>query len=345
MQSRGGIGARTGKRSGAFLFVRSVGCGLVLIGLVPIGLGVAAVPRAAAQQHGGPHDQAGSRQRVPFAQAWRHAEQLRTSGAMSDALPAYRALVEDHDEQASAHAGLGILLVQLARVDEGLAELERAIELEPDRAAHRFALAWCLAQAGRREAAARVYLGILRRAPDPVAAQRYDALGVDAFGHAYDFEPNFAHADDIAPWERSGLVLSIGAGNQYAGFGGQLAYEWLHLCSGFSLAPYASAGMMTGGRGLHGHPAAAVGALATYGARNRWLLDLGLEPLGLQGFRFGGAIAAERVLYGATLQLGHQWMGSRGIFFRLLVGAALAVDPYVPSDVYFAASLGIGWKP
>jgi hypothetical protein len=167
----------------------------------------------------------------------------------------------------------------------------------------------------------------------------------DSFAHAYDFEPHFAQADDIPPWGRSGVVLSIGVGSQYAGLGAQLAYDWLHLCSGFALAPYASAGALPGLGEFRARPGVALGAMASYGGRNRWLLDLGVEPIDLEGFRFGGALAAERVLYGATLQLGRQWMGPKGIFFRLLVGAALSIDAYLPADLHFAVSLGTGWKP
>jgi hypothetical protein len=178
-------------------------------------------------------------------------------------------------------------------------------------------------------------------APSGVAAELPDG----EYAHAYEFEPDFAQADDIPPWERSGLVLSVGFGNAYSGLGGQLAYEWLNTCTGLGLAAYAAAGVIPGGRGRHAEAAFAVGALGSYGARNRWLLDLALAPLTEETLGLGGAVAAERVLYGPTLQLGRQWMGHRGMFFRVLVGAGMTIDRYVSSAAYVAFGLGAGWKP
>jgi hypothetical protein len=168
----------------------------------------------------------------------------------------------------------------------------------------------------------------------------------DDFAYGYEFEPGFLAADDIPAWERSGPIVSIGIGGQYAGFGLQVAYEWVHPCRGFSLAPYASVGLYPGLiEGEHADLAFAAGVLASYGARNRWLLDFGAQPIASATLRLGGAIAAERPLYGPALQVGRQWMGASGIFFRLLAGAGYAIDPYIAGGLYFALSLGAGWKP
>jgi hypothetical protein len=167
----------------------------------------------------------------------------------------------------------------------------------------------------------------------------------DDFAYAYEFERDFPAADDIPAWERSGPLASIGIGGQYAGFGLQLEYEWVHPCRGFSLAPYGSVGLYPGLTIDRAELAFAAGALASYGARNRWLLDLGVQPIATATLTLGGAIAAERPLYGPTLQIGRQWMGASGLFFRLLAGAGYVIDRYLAGDVYFALSVGAGWKP
>lgn len=187
---------------------------------------------------------------------------------------------------------------------------------------------------------------LLGACASPAIAQAQSPDDDDELAYAYEFERDFLYADDIPAWERSGPLVSIGLGGQYSGVGLQVAYEWVHSCSGFSLAPYLSVGLYPGlYEGERADLSFAAGALASVGARNRWLLDVGVQPIARARLGLGGAIAAERSLYGPALQVGRQWMGASGIFFRLLAGAGYVIDPYIAGDVYFAFSLGGGWKP
>ena len=79
------------------------------------------------------------------------ATALEHAGDDAGALTAYRELATRHPRAAEGHMGLGVLLVKRggADVDEGLKELERAVEIDPDLYEARVTLGRTLVARGR----------------------------------------------------------------------------------------------------------------------------------------------------------------------------------------------------
>jgi tetratricopeptide (TPR) repeat protein len=277
------------------------------------------------------------------AAAHARASQLRRADLRHQAIEAYSDLLERWPDDARAHAALGSLLLAVGRADQAVHALERAVARAPERSAYLFDLARAYEHTGQRARALRAYTTVLQREANPAAAERYDALGGRAFGRAYPFEPGAEHGTELPAWARSAFTLSIGLGNPYAGLGGQLGYEWVPAPGALALAPYASVGVMSGA--LSVSPGAALGVVGSYGGHRRLLLDLGFGALGNQQFELFGHVAAERVMYGASAQIGCQWTFRGATLVRVLIGAELPTNRGVSSTPSLAFSVGVGVKP
>ena len=136
--------------------------------------------------------------------------------------------------------------------------------------------------------------------------------------------------------------LSVRA--QLAGLGLQLSYYYALVPGQLMFTPFVAYGWFFGNHGaVVSGPA--LGVMAMYGAEDRWLAALSFGQLGIRWLRPEHSVIAERSVYGPGLELGREWMGHGGNFFRALIGGFLVTDPY--SDVVpgFSLTLAGGWKP
>ncbi len=94
------------------------------------------------------------------------ADLYRARGRDGDGERILREGITMSPASAVLHHALGLALVRMQRVDEALAELERATTLESDNARFAYVYAVGLHSAGRRDAAIRVLENAVRRVPD-----------------------------------------------------------------------------------------------------------------------------------------------------------------------------------
>lgn len=104
-----------------------------------------------------------------------HTEVLRAQDALehrrwAEAEQRLRAILQQHPDNRVAQLRLGSLLFGQRRVDEGLAHLGRASELDPDNPETRYQLADALLRAGRYAAAADAWAEVTQRQPRRAAA-------------------------------------------------------------------------------------------------------------------------------------------------------------------------------
>ncbi len=62
------------------------------------------------------------------------ADEQRVNGDYEAAIAVYKEILEAHEDCAAARHGLGLALVYTGMFDEGLEELKKAVELEPQQA-------------------------------------------------------------------------------------------------------------------------------------------------------------------------------------------------------------------
>jgi tetratricopeptide (TPR) repeat protein len=99
------------------------------------------------------------------------AVSLAGSGELAEAEDHFRATIEK-EPSSRAHAALGIVLIQQQRVDEGVASLRKAIEIDPGNAAAYAQLGTALVEQGKLEEAAATYRKLLRNQPSAAAHQQ-----------------------------------------------------------------------------------------------------------------------------------------------------------------------------
>jgi superkiller protein 3 len=99
------------------------------------------------------------------------AAALARSGELAEAERHFRAALAT-SPNAQAFIGLGIVLTEQGRVDEGIAMLHDAIESAPDQPAAYDQLATILVEQGRLEEAASNYRQVVRLRPDAAAHQK-----------------------------------------------------------------------------------------------------------------------------------------------------------------------------
>ena len=101
-------------------------------------------------------------------EAYREAAARRLAGDHAAAVAALRSVLEHEPDMGDAWEDLGASLLALGRGSEGIAALERAVAIDPSRAAPHLALARALSVAGKTEAA--IEHATAASAQDPGAA-------------------------------------------------------------------------------------------------------------------------------------------------------------------------------
>lgn len=137
--------------------------------------------RRKAPQPASTHDQAIAKLRegpmdVTPGEAIELAGALYSRGELAEAERVCRQIIAARPANGDAHNILGVVLAALGQVDEAVAALDRAIELNAGAASYRANLAEVLRQAGRLEAASAVIAEAIKL--DPENAQALNNLGI-----------------------------------------------------------------------------------------------------------------------------------------------------------------------
>lgn len=94
---------------------------------------------------------------------------MAAKGEFERAIDSYREGLRYNSNDAEMHSGLGLMLLQLNRVDEGIKELEQAVKIKADSAAYcNLGLAWV--QKGRLSRAMECYAKSIQLKPDNAKA-------------------------------------------------------------------------------------------------------------------------------------------------------------------------------
>jgi tetratricopeptide (TPR) repeat protein len=91
---------------------------------------------------------------IPAA-AFQRAFQLHTSGREREAIPIYRALLEQNPGWINVHYNLGHALMSIGQCDAAIPELEKTLQLQPNYPPAHLHLSTCLQRLGREQEAAR----------------------------------------------------------------------------------------------------------------------------------------------------------------------------------------------
>ena len=132
------------------------------------------------------------------------ADLYRQLGRDAEAESVLRQAIEASPKDAGLHHALGLTLVRLKRLDDALAELARAAELEPDRARYAYVYAVALDSAGRRGDAIQALKDNLARHPGD-----RDTLGalIRFNRDAGDVAAALSYAEELAKLEPSNAEL------------------------------------------------------------------------------------------------------------------------------------------
>jgi protein O-mannosyl-transferase len=103
-----------------------------------------------------------AKSQIPAA-TFQRAFQLHTSGREREAIPIYRALLEQNPDWVNVHYNLGHALMSIGQCDAAIAELEKTLQLQPNYPLAHLHLSTCLQRLGREQEAAR-HLAIYERA-------------------------------------------------------------------------------------------------------------------------------------------------------------------------------------
>jgi hypothetical protein len=146
----------------------------------------------------------------------------------------------------------------------------------------------------------------------------------------------------------SGLALGAVLGGDAPMFGGELLYYWQLGDPRLRVAFHVGAG---GAPRLIWKDAWSVvgGAFFAYGKRNRLVVGASAGTQSWENFSLHDTLLASRPVYGASLDVGFEWVSSLGLFLRSTIGPSLMVrrdTPLAPSKVYpwFSGGLVIGYK-
>ncbi len=153
-----------------------------------------------------------------------------------------------------------------------------------------------------------------------------------------------------------GLAASLGIGPDFAGIGVQVMGLW-PLATRLPFTVFAGIGVgQTGtfdgiftldGETLRSF-GPAVTAGASFGHRHRATAEIGWGAMVAQGLAIQGILIDSFVRYGVFAQAGYEFLGSSGVYFRILpLGIIHVPSPLLeaPNRLRFSSSVSIGWKP
>jgi hypothetical protein len=155
---------------------------------------------------------------------------------------------------------------------------------------------------------------------------------------------------------RPGPALAVGLGNSYAGMLGlQAIYFIPRSGTRFTFSPSVSLGFsrsffdpdITIDRGANRVVAGAASLITSYGYRHRAAADVGYSLLGQSALILHGVVTETFAVYGPHLQVGYEFVGTRGFLFRLFPlggGYLLHTRGALEHRWVWTAALGLGWK-
>jgi hypothetical protein len=123
----------------------------------------------------------------------------------------------------------------------------------------------------------------------------------------------------------------------YGGLGVQARYD-VPITGSLTVSPFVAAGLFFGA--LSGP----VGVSAALGARHRFVVDLGVAPLGHSPFVLHGTTVTDRIAFGPMVAAGYEHMSDGGWYQRTTLEVAYATWSSAPvnsSPVLFGG-LGFG---
>lgn len=164
-----------------------------------------------------------------------------------------------------------------------------------------------------------------------------------------------AWAQSLARPARPGPALVVGAGSSFSGLGLQAAYFLTLGRSRFTLSPSLSVGFVSGmyredyvvDAGANRMINAGTSLTASYGYRHRVAADLGLSRLGHAPLFVQGVVVDKITLFGPSVQVGYEFVGTSGFMFRFFpFGLGYVVSELVPASERWTPtlSIGLGWK-
>lgn len=145
----------------------------------------------------------------------------------------------------------------------------------------------------------------------------------------------------------SSLVLGLGVGPSYAGFGAQAAYPWTVWSEWpLQVAPFVATGVWPGEEEARDQVALAAGAQAIYGRSHRAFLQLGYAPVGAARWALHGVVVVHELLYGMDAIAGYEYLAESNFLCRIGVGVGAPFHHYGATNNAFSVSfaLGAGWR-
>ena len=132
-------------------------------------------------------------------QSFETVVQKHQAGDLAGAIAGYRALLQQHPENAELHRLLGVALLQTGSVDEAIGHIQEAIAMAPGNAAARCNLGTALRATGRIEEAGKAFEDALSINPD--LAEAHNNLGALAVqtGDRSEAERHYRKAAALAP--------------------------------------------------------------------------------------------------------------------------------------------------
>ncbi len=139
----------------------------------------------------------------------REALALREAGQLPEAEQAFKALLQQGDQQADCWHGLGLTYYRMARYDDAFKALSQAIALQPTIAAYHYSLGMVLEKMGDIAAAAQTYQQAI--ALDATCIDAYNNLGnlILEHGDAHQAELHYRQAIALQP-THAGTYLNLG---------------------------------------------------------------------------------------------------------------------------------------
>jgi tetratricopeptide (TPR) repeat protein len=157
------------------------------------------LPNGASASEPAPRPNIAQRRRLTPPEVLRVAQTLHGEQRLEEAEKAYRYVVQHAAADAGGLSGLGVLLLQLGRLQEAEDWLRRALAIDPDAAEIRNNLCMALAARNRLDEAIAEYASAVEIDPNHVAARNNLGAALHARGRAAQALPHFEAAVGLAP--------------------------------------------------------------------------------------------------------------------------------------------------